>query len=710
MLLAAPVSVSAEEPVQLDAVEVSGAADDSVFTDSEETLAEKLATVPGGTNLVSLKDSTKLTTLSDALNYQPGVIVQEFFGGLDQPRLNVRGSGIQGNPVARGVLLRQDHLPLNDADGSFIIGVLNLRDTAMVAVHRGANSRVPGSFTLGGDLDFISRQGTASEKGRISTSFETGSFGQQMIHGAYDSGAGPLSWHGSLSDEQSGGYRHHSASWREQYHVNLAARLTDRLSNYSYLTFTDMRFEMPFVLPRAEAASHPQWVFGDGVSVNGMLPDNLPLPDFVDPDVMANTLMSMYARDPHRATQHLRFANNTTWWTQYSEHRLGWYWQKTGDAFVEPFSHIETDTDTKGLQWVMDGFPVEYFRYQVGLDYSRSDMPRTYSGNHPLQGSKLRPAYAELDLLAENRALSLAFDLVLVPSLTLTGQWQMGDSRRDATELRSGADYAGRWDYSLGKIGLIYQPVLDGPRWFMNLSESIELPTFWEIVGVDVNPLLTWLSNVHLQELEPQKAVSVEAGVDNKLDPALRWELTLFRSEIERELISTASQFGVIAQTGNYAGDTVHQGVELGISGQFDLPSAHSQRQLLYRTSWTYSDFHFVDGLYAGNQIAGVPENLLMAEVLWRQGAWRFGPNVRWLQDNNPVDHENTLGQGSHAVWGVRAESRFQNFLRAYLAIDNLLDETYNASFVVRARSNAFQPTYLPGNGRSLTVGLQLQF
>lgn len=702
------ICATADTTLELDAVYVTSEADTDVYIEQEAEVAEKLATIPGGTNLVSLKSSTKLTTLSDALNYQPGVVVQEFFGGLDQPRLNIRGSGIQGNPVSRGVLLRQDHLPLNEADGSFIIGLVNLRDTAMVVVHRGANSRVPGSFTLGGDINFVSQTGGVDGAERqIKTAFEAGSFGRQAIYGSYRSAAGPVSGHGSFSEEHAEGFRHHAASAREQYHLNLSAQLTDRLSNHSYFTYTNIDFEMPFVLPQAQAESTPELVFGDGVPISGVLPDTVMLPSFLNPDAVTNTLLNIYLRDPHRATQHTRFSNNTIYWSTHSEQRFGWYWQQTNDDFVDPFNHIDTDADTWGAQWIIDLNLTEYINYQVGLDYNGSDMPRTYTGNHPLTGKKVNPAFADFDLNADNVALSLAFDLTLLPALTLTGQWQQGESERRAVEATALERYNGQWDYSLAKLGLIYRD--DGPRWFFNISESIELPTFWEIVGVEVNPLLTWMSEAHLQNVSAQEAASVELGVDQKHNENLKWEAVAFRSHIEKELISTASQFGVIAQTDNYAGDTLHQGVELGINGQVSVGIPDVQRQLIYRSSWTYSDFRFVNGEFAGNTIAGVPKHLLMGELLMRQGQVRFGPNIRWLPNDNPVDHENTLGQGSYVVWGFTLEAWYRDRLRAYLNVNNVLDERHNASYVVRARSNEFLPTYLPGNGRGLTAGVQLQ-
>ncbi|HNQ09448.1 MAG TPA: Plug domain-containing protein, partial [Giesbergeria sp.] len=125
---------------------------------------EQLAQVPGGTNLAEPQKEARLATLRDALDYQPGIVLQDFFGGTDQPRLGIRGSGIQSNPVNRGVLLLQDGLPLNEADGSFIIGLVEPRNAAYISARRGANATTPGATTLGGELDFVSLTG-ADERG-----------------------------------------------------------------------------------------------------------------------------------------------------------------------------------------------------------------------------------------------------------------------------------------------------------------------------------------------------------------------------------------------------------------------------------------------------------------------------------------------------------------------------------------------------------------
>ncbi|MEE4297300.1 MAG: hypothetical protein V2J20_11870 [Wenzhouxiangella sp.] len=56
--------------------------------------AAALRRIPGGTNLIDLQNRPgRNRTLDDALAFQPGLVVQEFFGGNDQPRINIRGSG-----------------------------------------------------------------------------------------------------------------------------------------------------------------------------------------------------------------------------------------------------------------------------------------------------------------------------------------------------------------------------------------------------------------------------------------------------------------------------------------------------------------------------------------------------------------------------------------------------------------------------------------
>lgn len=108
-LLCASPLIHADTPAaitDLDAVKVTG----SYESEAVRQERARLERIAGGTNLIQPQKLARLATLRDALDYQPGIVVQDFFGGFDQPRLNIRGSGIQSNPLNRGVLLLQDEI------------------------------------------------------------------------------------------------------------------------------------------------------------------------------------------------------------------------------------------------------------------------------------------------------------------------------------------------------------------------------------------------------------------------------------------------------------------------------------------------------------------------------------------------------------------------------------------------------------------------
>ena len=216
-----------------------------------------LERVPGGTNLAEPQKEARLATLRDALDYQPGIVLQDFFGGTDQPRLSIRGSGIQSNPVNRGVLLLQDGLPLNEADGSFIIGLIEPRNAAFVSARRGANATTAGATTLGGELDFVSLTGL-DERGRVR--LEGGSFGRRGAQAAVGGVGERLDGRVSVSSDRFDGYRHHSASQRDSLQANLGFQGNGSFENRTYLGWTDLAFDIPSVVPKSRIGSDPRGV------------------------------------------------------------------------------------------------------------------------------------------------------------------------------------------------------------------------------------------------------------------------------------------------------------------------------------------------------------------------------------------------------------------------------------------------------------------
>ena len=677
------------QPLPAVTVQSSRASVALPLRESAQAEREQLAKIPGGTNLAEPQKEARLATLRDALDYQPGIVMQDFFGGTDQPRLSIRGSGIQSNPVNRGVLLLQDGLPLNEADGSFIIGLIEPRNASFISARRGANATTPGATTLGGELDFVSLTGV-EERGRVRA--EYGSFGRQGLQAAVGSVGERLDGRLSVSSDRYDGYRHHSASQRDSLQANIGFQGDGSFENRTYFSWTDLDFQIPNVVPKDRIQSDPRGVMGDGKTPQ-------------------DKLLNVYNRDPRRAATQLRLANRSCWGNDTLRHEVGVYWQDTDDLFNNMTSHTVTHSRTTGAQWQASGRPAGSegaLGWRTALSWADSRMERDLYATNPANGQQMQ-RFGAYDLGARNLQALAGADWRMATDWTLLGSLQWSHLTRDAQNRSGGAPLNQDWRFATPKIGVNWA-ASPSTRLWANLSRSHEAPTFWEIVSANVAPNSPATAQSELVRLKMQRATTIELGSAGRWGEgaqAVQWTAAVYRSVLADELISTTDESGIKVGTYNYRGGTRHQGIEAGISG--------SQRMgvgaLDYRASWTYSDFHFRGGEYAGKQIAGVPRQLINAEFMYRIGAWRFGPNVRWMPVSTPTDHANTAGseQDAYALLGLKAEWRDGPWT-AYVQADNVTDKRYASTFVIRNQGTAAQPGYLQGLGRSLTAGLSYQF
>ncbi|NYT24700.1 TonB-dependent receptor [Alcaligenaceae bacterium] len=642
--------------------------------------------VPGGTNLIEPQQEIKLMTLNDALAHQPGIVVQEFFGGNDQPRLNIRGSGIQSNPVNRGVLLMQDGLPLNEADGSFVIGFLEPRNASLISVRRGSNAGSPAATTLGGEMDFQSLVGTDGDM----VSVEGGSFGRRSIYLGKGLIGQTMDGRIAFSHDRADGYRHHSASERTALAANFGYR-NGSFENRTYLSYIDLEFEIPNVIPRDRLYSDPRSVLGD----------------YDEPLDRANNI---YLRDPNRHSRQFRLANRSYWGSETLNQTVGVYWQTIDDTFTSPQVSYPTRGNTFGAQWQLAG-RMDALEYRLALDWSHSDMDRRLYAVSPQDGSRALK-FGDYDLKAENRNAMLGLVWHMAPQWQLVGDLKFTQAIRDSRDRASGQKLDQDWSYISPRLGVVWQPS-DALRLYTNVSRSNEAPTYWEIINGEVpQPMNVNSAVAGMTELDLQRATTFEIGGNGRIGSgpaAVNWSLSLYRSNVRDELMAVSNAAGTASGTFNYSDRTRHQGIELGLNGS--LPGWNGGA-FDYRLAYTLSDFRFMGGEYEGNRIAGVPRHLLSAELLYRVGGWRFGPNVRWLASDTPTNHQNVPGteQDAYALLGFRIAYEHDKHWSAFLAADNLTDKTYASSYVIRQTATAAMPTFLSGNGRSIVGGLTYRY
>ena len=687
-------------------VEQTNSSDDAITMLKSTTVAEEkvnrispslqkinveLSKVAGGTNLIDItKLPARQATLQDALGFEPGIIMQSFFGGNDQPRLNVRGSGMQSNPVNRGIQLLYDGLPINQADGSFIIGFLDVKSAEMVSVYRGANAQRYGGTTLGGAVNLHSKNGMNT---RPSVRVEYGTDNRIGLSGEVAGQHDNWDYYLNASHDSYDGYRNNSASERSNISGNIGTDISDNISNRTYFQWSDNQFDIPFVVPKARAINAPEEVLGDG---------NTPL----------DKLLNVYNRSPHRDSSLLRIANKTNVNTDNVQQEFGVSYQYLSDTFTDPLKHNVTTSQDLGFEYAASltgGYISEYDEFSLSVSGNLSDMNRAYFANSPVNGSKLQK-FGDLDFAASNFIFSLQWQAQLSQNIQLVTAAQGVIANRDISDNKgTGLNQDNSYNNVNPKLGVNYQ-FSDDIRFFANVSTTEEAPTYWELVSASVSPKNPAMAKVSLNELDVQSSNTIEFGSSGNIGQT-QWNIALYRSDIDDELISIVSDFAVNGKTDNYAAGTIHQGVELewlqGIGESVITAGDSFSSKLVYN----YSDFYFSGGEYGGNQIAGVPEHLMQFELRYQTaGGLYIAPSVKWQIDDAAIDHANSQFQDAHVLVGLQMAYQVNEDLRVYLDGQNLTDENYQTSYVIRGYSNPKQPSYLPGFGPSVSLGVNYVF
>jgi len=230
------------------------------------------------------------------------------------------------------------------------------------------------------------------------------------------------------------------------------------------------------------------------------------------------------------------------------------------------------------------------------------------------------------------------------------------------------------------------------------VGRSFEAPSFGELVNVGGDGLA---------QLDAQTATSVDLGTRGAAGPA-SWDVVLFHAWVDDELLSLNDAVGNPLGTIN-AGRTVHAGLEAGLTLRFPAPDGG----LVLRQVYNWSRFRFGgDPAYGNNQLAGLPEHVVKAELSYERASGFYGgPSVEWVPDRYPVDHANTLFADPYTLLGLKLGWRAPGGWAAFLEGKNLTDETYAATTGViadaRGRDSA---QFLPGDGASVFAGLEYRW
>jgi len=661
-LLASPAATSAE-PAVLAPVVVTAPRWEAPWLDTPAALT--------AIDAAEVQTGAQNLALDEPLNRLPGIYAQNRYNPAQGERLSIRGFGARANFGIRGVRVLVDDIPLTLPDGQTALEGLDLSLADRIEVIRGPASALYGN-AAGGVVRVETRE---PERDEFRLGLSTGSDGFREIR--LDGGLARGDWSGlgAVSLQRLDGHRDHSEARENGFYGKLSRALSGGGQIIGIVSLVETEFQDPGALTAAEMANDRTQAASRNLG-------------FAADEETTQGRLGLVWHQPLGANRELRL-------------RLFGGWRDFANRLpFESGGQVE-------LERRFAGAGVQYLhateqwrrplRVSVGADLElQRDDRRNYDNLAGRRGALALDQDEKVDAIGVfGQAEWQAADRW---AFTLGARWDRNRIEVDDRFLSDGND-SGRRSLSDAsyQAGAVYA-LDDRQRLYANVGTAFETPTTTELA----NPAGGGFS----PDLESQRARNVELGLKGEW-PRLRYEASVFRTEVKDELISY--QLG--DETGRdyfrNAGRSRRQGLELAADWRF----APDWR---IGAAYTEADYRFrdyvVDGVnLKGKRLPGIPRRQLFTELAYDTERYYGAVNLLGTDDlyADDANHERVDGYWlANLRLGLR---RNLGQLRAelYAGINNLLDEDYAANIRINAAGGRY---YEPAPGRSYYAGLKLGY
>jgi iron complex outermembrane receptor protein len=678
-----PTFVAAEDAPELPAVNVSRdkqKALKSTTSPTIETAKERMNTIAGGANVVDGESyrQGRVSNLQDALGYSPGVFIQPRFGS-DEARMSIRGSGVQRTFHMRGLNMFQDGIPLNLADGGVDFQAIDPLTYNYTEVYRGANAMQYGGTTLGGAVNFVSPTGYTAPNYQLR--MEGGSYGYLRSQASLGGVKENVDYYLNYTHTEQDGFRDHAKQNNHRVSGNLGIKINDQLETRFFAGYVDSKSQLPGSITKQQLIDTPRlreqnpFVVPVGFNFAKMDPNN--------------------NGDQARDFNHWRIANKTTY--TFGKNRIEanafYSYKDLNHPIFLVLNQISHDYGG-GLRFVSDENIFGHKNiFTAGLSLQNGyTKDRRYFNQY---GKTVGLPMSAYNQSAFNLTTYVENQHYFTPQFVgiIGGQWTMA-RRKQADVLTPDAGFATTFQKFIPKAGVRYEIDKD-IQVFANYSQSFEPPSFAELSGGQLVSLV-----------RDQSGHTIEIGSRGRL-PAwhTEWDVSYYHAWVKNELLSVVATSGSNPLGTINGGNTVHQGIELGLTHRF------LDEHLTVRQAYLWNDFHFDNDIqFKNNQLAGIPEHFYRASAVynWDQGFY-FGPNVEWTPSRYAVDHANTLFANGYALLGIKAGYNLKKYgVDLFIEGRNLTDKHYAASTgVVMDAGGKDTAQFWSGDGTTVYGGVQ---
>jgi iron complex outermembrane recepter protein len=635
--------------------------------------------LPAGISIVrsTAFTDTRGNSLKDAISNLPGVFVQSRAGSQDV-RVTIRGFGARGNGersnagTMRGIRVLTDGIPVTEPDGRTSLDLVDLGSADRVEVVR-SNASVLYGNASGGVLNL--RTDLSFDRPFVEFRERAGAYGYHREQGAVGFVTGDTHGEVSLYNSTFDGWRTHSSGSATQASVRMTVPtgVNDRLGILLDAVGDINRF--PGALTREQSDA--------------------------DPTQASATYL---ARDERRRNRVGRMA--LTW-----------------DQSVAPTLDLSLATfvEPKVLQRSERNRFRDFTRYHAGGSgvFSVRSTPSANVASRLNVGAD--EAYQDGAILfydltpgggrgtttiANKREGANSFGGFVEEELTFGQHWSARAAARwDALWyiaedfIDPSVDATKTFEHLTPKASLSYRT--GDHTFYVSLGGGVEAPAFNEI-----DPPPSVPSTALNPFLDPMTSITYELGAKGGMRAGMLgrvdYDAALYRIDVTHDIVPYDG--------GSYfftAGQSRRIGAELGLG-------VRPVRGFSVNGSVTGSDNTYIEytndlGDYSDNKVPGLPDlvGTLSARYETRQGL--YGEVGMEHASAYCVNDANTAGTRAYTVLNATAgyeRTAGHRMARAFIGVNNLTDQAYDASVFINGLNNQY---YEPGLPRNWVAGLTLR-
>ncbi len=645
---------------------------------------QSIIEIPGSISIAGKKDIKIDNDVNfiPALNRVPGVYAHN--GTYNTNRITIRGIGSRSLFTTAKIRAYYENIPLTTGDGETNVEDIDPNLIDRMEIIKGPSSSLYGAG-LGGTLLIKPKTPTNQEK-YVKYQFTGGSYEYFKNGLSIDYGTNKNRIGLNINKIRSEGYRENNNFDRLSIGLSYKSYLSSKTSLNFIFNYIDLYAQIPSSLnkiiyetnPRAAAAN---WAAAEGFEDYKKLLGGLGLSHVFNKHSSINASIFYTFRDSYER---------------------------------RPFNILTDDANAMGSR----------IDYTYHTEWGQTHFDLTAGGEYFIDYYSWKTIEnddkEEGDLLSDNKEsrenINTFFkaDLTLKSGTFITAGININRTNYDYEDIYSIDQVDNSGSYSFGtsfspRIAISH-PVYKKIYIYGNISHGFSPPALSETLTPDgsINP-----------EIQPETGINYEIGSKGMIvDQKLYYDIAFFSMHVDNLIV--ARRTGEDEFIGVNAGKTVNNGIEFSLNYNF-LKKSLNDRNLNGFISYTYASYYFKefienDNDYSGNQLTGVPGNVLNIGLAFKIPSGLYGNLFYQYVDKMPMRDDNSVYSDPYQLlngkigFNLPISKRF--VIDIYGILNNIFNEKYASMISVNAASfgGNLPRYYYPGLPFNFYFGTEIRY